>query len=201
MAELAHGGLELAHVGHGTGLMNGLGVGLGVLGLPLAGWTMAEGVHNIAEGRTSQGVLDLASGGLGALSSTAGIAAGMGMAGSGGILGGLAMAAPPLAIAAGLAGLGAYGNQYAEDHGWYGENDDGTNASFLGGIGNRAGTGYDIGSSIGTGLLGDNMIGRGLGTGLGVIGGGIGGAVGTVMNAGAAIGGGIARGFNAITDW
>lgn len=210
MLEFLHGGLEVAghgihalHAGAGATAMGASGLGLGMLGLPLGGISVAEGINNFQHGNHSQGVWDVVSGGLGMASGVASIAAGGAALGGGGTAGmaALCAAAPPLAIAAGLAGLGSYGNAYAQDHGWYGHNDDGTNSTFLGGIGNTASQGYDLGSQAGTGLLGDNWAGRGLGVGLGAVTGGLGGVGQTLLNSGAAIGGGVARGWDAVTDW
>ena len=200
----AHGG----HAAHGLAhtLMGAGGIGLGLLGMPLGGISIAEGITNLQHGNTSQGVLDITSGSLGMASGFTGLVAGSAAAtgttfGAGSLGAGLVAAAPPLAIAAGLAGLGAYGNQYAQDHGWYGTNDDGTNATFLGGIGNVTSRAWEGGNRLGTNLLGDNWAGRGLGAVTGGIGAGLGAVGSTIGNSAMAIGGGIARGWNAITDW
>jgi hypothetical protein len=152
---------------------------MGVLGAGLGGLQLGTGIGEIVNGDTSQGVLDVASGGLGAAS---------------GVMAAAGMACPPLAVAAAAAGLGAYGNKYAEDNGWYGthtdENGNEVNSSFLGSIGETASAGMDLGRDI----AGDNIAGDLLGGAIG----GIGGAGQTIMNTGAAIGGGVVRGAEAL---
>ncbi len=101
--------------------------------------------------------------------------------------GGLAtLACPPLAVAAGLAGLGAYGNGYAQERGWYGSETgaDGQeqNSTYLGSIGNRY---SNVRDAVDIPVLGQ-------------IAGGAAAAGQTVWNTGAAIGGGVARGASAL---
>ena len=130
---------------------------------------------NMTGSTGSQGALDVGAAGLG------GASAALGMAG---------VACPPLAIAAGAAGLGAYGNEFAENHGWYGQHTDAAtgqqqNATFLNSIGDAGQQGWNIGhQALGNNIAGDVM---------GGIGAGVVGGVQTVANTGAAIGGGVAR--------
>jgi hypothetical protein len=158
----------------------------GVLGAFNMGKGAAEMMNAHDEGdmagsEGSQGALDMVSGGLGVASTAAFLATGA--------------VCPPLAVAAGLAGLGSFGNEYAEDNGWYGQHQNAEtgeteNATFLNSIGDSAGAGWNMGHDIaGDGIAGDV---------LGGVAGGLAGAGQTVWNAGAAIGGGVARAGSAI---
>jgi len=188
------GGMHaLEHVAEGTaaaGLVEGASPFMAGFGGVLGAFNMGKGVGeignaisdgNFSGSEGSQGVLDVASGGLGVASTAAYLATGA--------------ACPPLAVAAGLAGLGAFGNEYAEENGWYGqhrnaETGEMENATFLNSIGDSAGAGWDFGHSVaGDGIAGDV---------LGGVAGGLAGAGQTVWNAGAAIGGGVARAGSAI---
>lgn len=181
MEEIAEGGsmFEAAHHAmHGLSpIMTILGGGLGAanLGSGIAHMQVAARRGDLTGSEGSQGALDAASG-------ATGIANLVGLAATGAVSG-------PLALAAGITGLAASGNEYAEDHGWYGKHyNDKThkleNATFLNSIGDNAKAGWRWGHEAG----GDGFAGDALGTILG----GIGGGVGTVVNTGRAIGGSFA---------
>ncbi|MFN0247389.1 MAG: hypothetical protein ACKV2T_10925 [Kofleriaceae bacterium] len=146
---------------------------------------MGIGIDEMVRGEYSQGALDIVSGGLGTVASTATMMAG---AGGGMATTGLATAALPLTIAAGLAALGAYGNQDAQKDGMYGKDRGGhENATFLDSIGIQAEDGWHSGNGMGHALLGDNIAGDAVG---GVLGGALGlfGGIGqTVGNSGSAV--------------
>lgn len=165
------------------------GLFTGIAGAPLSMWSMINGGREIANGDTSQGVLDVASGGLGLASSYAGMMNGAAAFGTG--VG--TAAAAPLALAAGSVGLAAYGNGYATERGWYGHNDDGSNATFFGAMGNGASEGWRDGNRWGRNALGDNWGGRALGWGLGAAAGGADSAGRGVWNFGQAMWGGARR--------
>lgn len=193
IAEGAGGMHALEHLAHGTaaaGVLEGATPFMAGFGGVLGGFNMGKGVAELANAydagdmageEGSQGALDLLSGGLGVGSTAAYLATGA--------------VCPPLAIAAGVAGLGAFGNEYAHEHGLYGqhlneETGEMENATFLNSIGDTAGAGWDLGHD----LLGDGIAGD--------IAGGIAGGVGavgqTAWNGVAAVGGGLARAGEAI---
>ena len=163
-------------------LMSGIGGVLGGLNFGKGAYDLTRAHGHLASSRGSQGALDLTGGGL---------AVG-------------ALAAPALMIPAAVAGIGAFGNSFAEEHGWYGSHmqPDGTRAAntFFGGIGEGASEGWIAGHELG----GDGVVGAGLGTLLGGA-----DAIGhTVLNSGAAVGGAagkVGRGasylWDAVTNW
>lgn len=193
IAEGAGGIHALEHLAHGTqaaGVLEAATPFMAGFGGVLGGFNMGKGIGelwnagqagDITGEEGSQGALDLVSGGLGVGSAAAYLATGA--------------VCPPLAIAAGVAGLGAFGNEYAHEHGLYGqhmneETGEMENATFLNSITDTAGAGWDAGHD----LFGDNIAGD--------IAGGIAGGVGavgqTAWNGVAAVGGGIARAGEAI---
>jgi hypothetical protein len=150
------------------------GLGLGILGIPLGGISMAMGIDEVSKGEGSQGSLDILSGGLGMTSSVASI---MGLASAG-----------PLGLAAGIAGLAAYGNNDARAEGYYGKDREGENNTFLGSVRDKASDGWGVGMDAGHGLLGDNIAGDLAGGVMGGLLGGFGGIGQGVMNFGSAFG-------------
>ena len=175
----------------------GAGLTSGILGLPLGVYGLINGASELAAGDTSQGVLDLGASGLAIGSSFSGIANAAGAFGTGWTAGSgmaaLSAAAAPLAITAGAVGLGAYGNNYARERGWYGQDPDGSNSTIFGSIGNRAGDGWNRGNAAGRNLLGDTWAGRALGWGLGATSAAGLGTYQSGWNAGAAMWGGVRR--------
>jgi hypothetical protein len=186
-----------------------LNVGMNGASTLLGGISVYNGIQGIREGDTSQGVLDIVSGGAGMLSGGASLAtalspaaAGLATGGVGALGKGLALAGGPVgaAIAGGLA-LGALGNKEAERNSWYdwpgnlfrGEDDRTEQSSFLGSIGNSASGAY--------GATSDFFGGGILGTGAGILAGGLAGAGQTVWNTGAAITAGIGRVGGAILSF
>jgi hypothetical protein len=188
IAEGAGGMHALEHMAEGTaaaGVLEGASPFMAGFGGVLGGFNMGKGAAemmnawdegDITNEQGSQGALDLVSGGLGVASSAAYLATGA--------------ICPPLAIAAGVAGLGAFGNEFAQEHGMYGqhqneETGEMENATFLNSITDTAGAGWEGGHE----LFGDNIAGD--------IAGGIAGGVGavgqTAWNGLAAVGGGVAR--------
>lgn len=163
-----------AHLGH-----EAAPGGFGLLGIPLGGLSMGLGIDEVSKGEGSQGSLDILSGGLSMTSGFAGLA-------------GLA-AAPPLAIAAGIAGLAAYGNKDAQTDGWYGNDRDGHRNTFLGSIRDRASDGHGVGVDAGRSLLGNNIVGDVAGGMLGSTLGALGGIGQTVVNSTTAFGTGVGR--------
>lgn len=166
------------------GAANAAGGLLGGVGGILGGISIANGVNNFIEGDHSQGVWDVTSGALGVAAGAGGVASALGSTGA------LAsLACPPVAVAAGVAGLGAFGNKFAEEHGWYGSETDAggneVNSTFLGSVGNR----YEqVRDAVDIPVLGQ-------------VAGGLAGAGQTVWNTGAAITGGIGRAGSAVLDF
>jgi len=193
--DAATGALELAESLPRFAQQGGLATG--ILGLPLSVWGLINGGREVACGNTSQGVLDLGASALGAGSSFTGMVNAAG-AFSGGWAPGtsaaaMAGAATPLALGALGVGLGAYGNEYARERGWYGQNADGTNATIFGSVGNEVASGWGQGTRAGRNLLGDTWAGRALGWGLGATRAAELGVVQSGWNAGAAMWGGVRR--------
>lgn len=174
--ELGEGLLHLMLGAHGVaGAAPSVGkLGLGILGIPLGGLSMGIGIDEISKGEGSQGSLDVLSGGLGMASGVASI---MGLASAG-----------PIGLAAGMAGLAAYGNKDAQADGWYGKDREGHNNTFLGSVRDTAKDGWGVGMDAGHGLLGDNIAGDLAGGLMGGVLGGFGGIGKSVMNFGAAFG-------------
>ncbi|MCE9576814.1 MAG: hypothetical protein K8W52_26950 [Deltaproteobacteria bacterium] len=156
-----------------------LGLGLGMLGLPLGGFSMARGIDEVSKGDGSQGTLDIASGALGMTSGVSSIMA--------------VSAAPEIAAAAGLAGLAAYGNKDAQAAGWYGNDRDGDKNTFLGSIRDKTADGQSMGLDVGHTLLGNSFVGDVAGGVLGNSLGALGGVNQTFMNTNAAIGTGAVK--------
>jgi hypothetical protein len=120
----------------------------GALGNITGPISMMQGAVNLANGNTSQGVLDLGAGAAGTTSALLGLAG---------------IACPPLAIGAGIASLAAFGNEEAQSNGWYGTNPDNTNASFFGSIGNEGGAAFDAGRRLYGNNLPERVIGNAVG--------------------------------------
>lgn len=175
---LLGGARELGRLGPrivNGGAASALGAGSavrGTAGMVTGPLSMAQGAVNVANGQYSQGVLDLASGGLGVASS------GLALAG---------VAFPPLAVGAGVAGLAAYGNEDAEQAGFYGRAPDGGHATFLSSIGDRMSGAYAAARR----LYGSSLPERVIGSAVGGVAAGGAGAGQTLYNAaGAAFYGG-----------
>lgn len=165
-------GPAMTYAGGGIGAIN--------MGKGLAHLQHAAQQGEVTGSEGSQATLDIGSGGLGVANLLKYVAGGTSL---------------PLTIAAGLGGMAASGNEYAEDQGWYGKHfDEKTrkleNATFLNSIGDYAKTGWHMGHD----ALGDNIAGDVLGT----ITGGIGALGKTGVNTYEAIKGG-AHVFN--EDW
>lgn len=150
-----------------------------LLGLPLGGINMGLGINEVSHGEGSQGSLDILAGGLQMTSSFAALTG--------------AAAAPPLAIAAAVAGMGAYGNKDAQAEGWYGKDREGHNNTFLGSIRDTAADGQSVGVDFGRSILGNNVVGDVAGGMLGNTLGGLGGIGQALWNSTAAVGTGIGR--------
>lgn len=123
-------------------------VARGVLGSLTGPLSMAQGAVHLARGNTSQGALDLTAGAAGTTSALLGLAG---------------VACPPLAIAAGVGSLAAFGNEEAQQRGWYGQNADASNASFFGSIGNEGGAAFDAGRRLYGNSLPERVIGNTVG--------------------------------------
>lgn len=158
------------------------GLALNTLGLLTAPISIGQGIVNLMNGDTSQGVLDVASGGLGLAS------AGMGLAG---------IACPPLGIAAAVGGLAAFGNERAQENGWYGRDPgadgnadpNGRARTFFGSIGSESGEAFAAGRR----LYGNNLPERVIGNTVGGLAAAGRGAYAGARNTGAAAWGGATR--------
>ena len=167
----SHGGRMRNHGFHAATRTGNMARGL--LGNFTGPLSIAQGAANLARGETSQGALEL----------------GAGVAGTSSALLGLAgIACPPLAIGAGVASLAAFGNEEAQERGWYGRNPDETNASFFGSIGNEGGAAFDAGRRLYGNNLPERVIGNVVG---GVASGGAGALRGAANTAQALRGGGV----------
>ncbi len=146
-AELRSVGPRMVNQGVRAATQTG-NVARGVLGNFTGPLSMAQGAAHLANGNTSQGVLDVGAGAAGTTSALLGLAG---------------VACPPLAIGAGIASLAAFGNEEAQERGWYGRNPDATNASFFGSIGNEGGAAFDAGRRLYGNNLPERVIGNAVG--------------------------------------
>lgn len=183
----ARGAIELrTHgprmVNHGLRAATQTGnIARGALGNLTGPISMAQGAAHLANGNTSQGVLDLGAGAAGTTSALLGLAG---------------VACPPLAIGAGIASLAAFGNEEAQERGWYGRNPDATNASFFGSIGNDGGSAF----TAGRGLYGNNLPERVIGNAVGGIAAAGAGAYRGAANTVQAVRGGGVRAASMLAD-